>query len=85
MVPLQNLQMEVVIDSPSLRWPRRAIYCYFHLEILQWNDAMEVLNGSAQWKCVYISSIISQSHFEFSYRGPSSRPARRIIKPAEAG
>ena len=34
---------------PKVRWPRRAINCYFHLEILQWNNAMELRrNGSAQ-------------------------------------
>ena len=38
-------------DIYFLRWPRRAINYYFHLEILQWNHAMEVRrNGNAQWK-----------------------------------
>ena len=49
---------------------------------MQWKFSMEAQNGSAY---ILYSSNISQSHFEFSYRGPSSRPARRIIKPAEAG
>ena len=52
------------------------------------NSAMERCNGSSQWKRTMEArtrSSIAQSHFEFSYRGPSSRPARRVSKPAESG
>ena len=58
-----SLVMACHIGDCSVRWPRRAINCYFHLEILQWNVAMEMRNGSAQLNNYYSTILITLSHF----------------------